>query len=90
MKHYFVTAETRDGENEYTHQGVVSAIGIEEAEEETKRKFSYDYCPPECSGIDKMHPKEDCYMHSGEYRITTVGKVQEITKAHYDVLKIYL
>lgn len=102
MNYYFITAETRDGENEYMHRGVTTAENEAEAAREAYRRFAYDICVSDVNEECRNCPchlaaPEDygqfdceCEYHPDDYRITSITGVQKIPQEDFEVLRRYL
>jgi len=87
MKHYLITWDVRDGENEYSEEQILNTekhILLVEDEEK-----AFEWLLKEFYLVDKDEVKklEYGYEIGSDYRIHKFSSIQEITQDQYKVLK---
>lgn len=86
MKYYYIEIEERNGEQEYRQPSSVAIDGRKNIE-----KYADDLAKGWYGGSDEDYTEPekdgDTYYHLGGTIAISVGRIKEITKDEYDVLK---
>lgn len=85
MKHVFLEIGIRCGEYEFDSKST-HTIGKDEDIYKWADDYSRDFYP---NGGERMFDDEVAYYHNGAEVATWVERVEEISKEHLDVLRLY-